>query len=159
MLQLNGHARLRRARAMQNAPVMRTILVAVLMLCACGVLPTPCHDVDEGGAFCVPDSGVAPAGQTLKLQVIDQCIGGCGKATLDCTVTVDGGTISLDITGSVCDPAPGTECALLCALKPMECDVPALAPGDYTVTAPGQSAKTLHVEADAGVASCSPTFQ
>jgi hypothetical protein len=144
---------------MQNAPVMKTILVAVLMLCACGSLPGQCHEVDVGGRFCVPDGGAAPAGQTLKLQMIDTCTGGCGKATLDCTASVDGGTISLDITGSVCDPAPGTACPNLCQLTPMECSVPALAAGDYTVIAPGQASQTLHVAAGAGAESCTATFQ
>jgi hypothetical protein len=143
---------------MQIRPRMKTLMLMGVLLLGCGTAPEKCHDVDVGGRFCVPDAGVAPAGRTLSFQVIDQCTGGCGHATIGCTVTRDAGTIALDITGQVCDPPPGTECALLCALTPMTCTLPALEPGDYTVTSPSQSPQTLHVEADAGVDSCTATF-
>jgi len=133
------------------------MLLGVVMF-ACGAPQGQCHDVDVGGRFCVPDAGVAPAGRALTFQVIDPCTLGCGKGTISCAVTRDGGTLSLELTGNVCEPPPGTACNLDCALTPTNCTLPPLEPGDYVVTSPSQPAQTLHVEADAGVDSCTATF-
>jgi hypothetical protein len=135
---------------------MRTLLLlsmTLLSLAACGSV-NRCSDQTFGGNFCIPDAGVAPAGQALTLDIIDACHAGCGTANFSCVVSRDGGTIALSLEGQVCDPAPGVQCALLCALTHHTCQVPALPEGDYVVTSPSQPSQTLQVR-DAGVGSCS----
>jgi hypothetical protein len=142
--------------------LVRSLLVVgavVSGLASCGA-PERCSPVNTGGAFCVPDSGFAPANTALTLQIIDQCSGGCGRTSLACSVSRDAGTVTLAITGEVCQPPPNVACTAACALTRLPCEVPALAEGDYTVVAPNQAPQSLKVGADAGtVAACSaPIF-
>lgn len=138
---------------------MRTLIIVSLMaLAGCGAAGGKCEERTLGGPFCVPDAGVAPAGQKLSLEIVDQCTGSCGSAELSCRATRDGGTIALEIHGQVCEPPPGVACTLACALTRLKCEVPALEAGDYTVISPSQTSQALQVR-DAGVASCvAPLF-
>ena len=135
----------------------RLILSAVLVVTAgCGGLIPKCDTKQFGGAFCIPDSGVAAAGQSLTFEVIDQCNGGCGKSTLACEVKRDAGTITLAVSGQVCEAAEGIACKAACALTPHSCVIPALEEGDYTVISPGHAAQALQVR-DGGSGTCKAT--
>ena len=140
---------------------MRALLLMMLPLMAfgcggCGGLePMTCTSLDgRGGRACVPDAGVAPAGQPLTLEIVAPGSSGCTTVTSECVVTVDGGNIHLELTGQSCDPVTPRACTLELRVDQRPCAVPALAEGDYTVTSPGQSTLTLQVR-DASVASCS----
>ena len=133
---------------------MRTTVLGILVCVAAGCgTGEKCAPRSSGGQFCVPDAGQAPAGASLKLEIIDPCIAGCSRATLSCAVSRDAGTIALSIAGEVCEPPPGTSCTLACALTRLPCDVGVLPAGDYTVVSPDQSSRALHV-GDAGTATC-----
>lgn len=116
-----------------------------------------CDEKSYGGPFCVPDSGVAPAGQKVTLEIVDSCGGSCGNTgtQLSCAVARDGGHIELSIAGSVCEPPPGTACPAICATLRFDCELPPLPEGDYTVVAQGQPAQLLKVRDGGTAAPCS----
>lgn len=134
-------------------------MVAVVMAAGCGGCggAMQCTSLDgRGGNICVPDGGVAPAGQALVLQIISPGNQGCTTVTSACVVTVDGGNIHLELTGKSCDPVGLRACTDELRRDPKPCEVPPLSEGDYAVTSPGQAPLLLQVR-DAGVASCTAT--
>ena len=140
---------------------MRTLLLlsAAVVLGACGEVPLPggtkCQPTSSpGGSFCVPDGG-GPAGQALKLEIVDQCQGGCGaELKLKCDVVRDGGTISLSLSGDVCRPTNPMVCPAVCTFTRFACDVPALPAGTYTVVSPSQPSQTLTVGDGGSATTC-----
>ena len=132
----------------------RIILAAVslVVVMGCGAGGGVCSAVTSGGAFCIPDAGLAPAGQKLTFEIIDQCLGGCGTSSLACEVKRDGGTITLSVAGQVCTPAGNVACKAACALTPRKCEIPALEEGDYTIVSSNQGSQVLKVR-DAGIGS------
>jgi hypothetical protein len=126
-------------------------MIPLCAVVACGPGTGRCEKATRGGSFCVPDAGVAPAGQALTLEIAD--CGGCGTSSLSCTVARDGGSIVLTLEGQQCEPPPGTACLAVCRIDRYSCAVPALPEGDYTVSAPNSGSQTLQVR-DAGAASC-----
>ncbi|MBK7863493.1 MAG: hypothetical protein IPJ65_33805 [Archangiaceae bacterium] len=127
------------------------VVVASLSLVGCGGLKQ-CTERSIGGAFCIPDAGVAPAGQALTFQIVDGCTSACSSGVRGCVVSRDGGHIDLTIEGMVCQ-VPGAQCTLACGIENHTCELGPLPEGDYTITSPSQAAQTLHV-GDAGVSSC-----
>lgn len=149
--------RFARARGVQSTGAMKRCVLLFLWVSGCGGLPAPgtkCTPTGQtSGAFCVPDGG-APAGQALKLEIIDQCQGGCGaELKLTCTATRDGGIITLALGGDVCRPLTPQTCPAVCKLTAFPCDVPALPEGDYTVVSGSEPSKLLQVR-DAGTTGC-----
>ena len=137
---------------------MKRIALAVLAVIAvgCGPAGNVCAQKTFGGPFCIPDGGVAAAGQKLSFEAVDQCVAGCGTATLTCVVTRDAGTLTIAIAGQVCEAAPNVACAAACALTKKKCELPALEEGDYTIVSANQASQTLKVR-DGGVGSCAAT--
>lgn len=151
------------ARRVQCLRDMRTsMMVAVGMavsMAACGAVTEKCSEKKVGAPFCVPDAGVVPAGQAFKLDLLNQCLGSCGGATLACEVSRDAGTVTLTLAGTVCEPPAGYACAAACAITHHECSVPALPEGDYTVVSADQPSRALQVRGDAGTAAnCTVPF-
>lgn len=99
------------------------------------------------------DGGAMAAGQSLTIQLREQCGSACGMNTMfTCTASVDGGVVTFAPTISECsDPMAG--CIAVCRISAVDCTVPALAAGTYTLSAPGLS-KQLVVSADAGATRC-----
>jgi hypothetical protein len=131
--------------------------IAVCFAAACGTPGSICSEKSFGGPFCIPDSGIAAAGQKLKFEAVDQCNGGCGTGTLSCVVTRDGGTLTLAIAGQVCQPPPNVVCSAACALVKRPCELPALDEGDYTLVSENQTSQTLKVR-DGGASGCTAVF-
>jgi len=129
------------------------MIFAAFAAIACGRVCAPKTDLPIA-QFCVPDGG-APAGTALTLMAMETC-GGCDTSVSRCDVAVTGTTIALSLSGETCTLPPGTACTLACRISTFNCAVPALAPGQYTVTGVGASespTKTLRVS-DGGTASC-----
>lgn len=127
--------------------IRNVLFVVVAALTGCGMLPVPaqCTPRHEGGAFCVPDGG--GVGTNLKLQLRDPCGSVCDKGVVGCFVTVDGGTLVLELVGERCF-VPGEACPAVCAVRDYGCGPPPLADGTYTVVSPGQPAQQLIIRAD-----------
>jgi len=98
---------------------------------------------EQGGPFCVPDAGRA-ANLDVKLQLREECRGSCDTGVVACRVSVDGGTLSLSLSGETCSD-PQAACDLLCRIVTHDCALPALPDGVYTVTSSGQPAQTMVV--------------
>jgi hypothetical protein len=124
--------------------------LAMVMLCACGSRDLPCTPKRIGGTFCTPDAGRA-ANIDVTLELRDDCASACDKGTLSCAVTVDGGSIVLELAGQSCPPQQA--CPEVCGLKTYSCALPALADGTYTVSSPSNRSVTLQVGVG-GVPSC-----
>jgi len=135
---------------------MNRIALAVLVvtLAGCGMVPGgKCEEKRAGGPFCIPDAGVAAAGQKLSFEAVDQCTSACGTSKLSCVVERDGGTLTLHLVGEVCPSTGGGACPAICKLVRTPCAIAPLEEGDYTVVSPGQSAQTLQVR-DGGATGC-----
>jgi len=117
----------------------------VLLLAACSAHPADmCTPRNEGGPFCVPDSGLA-ANIDAKLELKDNCSSMCDHGSVSCVVRFDGGTsIGLALVGMTCI-TPGVSCTDVCVEKTYTCALPALPDGTYTVTSTGQTSQTLMV--------------
>jgi hypothetical protein len=117
----------------------------VILLCvACGTPPggnLMCMARESGGEFCVPDSGRA-ANIDVKLQLKDGCTSTCDRGAVVCTVRVDGGTVTLSLTGTACYD-PMTSCPAVCGTQTYDCPLPAMPDGTYTVSSSGQSSQQL----------------
>ena len=135
---------------------MKRFALAVLAvsLVGCGAPTDRCAAQTFGSPVCIPDGGIAAAGQKLKFEAVDRCNGGCLGATLDCVVRRDAGTLTVALEGQVCTPPQDMLCAAACAITRKSCELPALEEGDYTIVSPDQPAQTLKVR-DGGSGSCS----
>ncbi len=137
---------------------MRAVLFTALVSAACSGPAERCEPLmNTGGPTCVPDGGVAPAGQPLSLQLRAFAGGGCQRVESECQVTVDGGEIRLAAVGISCEPVVVQACTDDIRFETKTCTVPALPVGDYTVTSAGETSRALQVR-DAGATSCSVSF-
>lgn len=133
--------------------------VALALMMACGTTSqTECTSAPVEGNSCVPVA--AAAGQPLVLRIRPTGCGNVcsGTVAYSCEVLLRGQTLTLAVEARTCIteerpvvPRPyvqTTDCATICMLpQPVDCQVPALAVGDYTVAVPGAADKTLHVMA------------
>jgi hypothetical protein len=135
---------------------LRALLVAWSALAAsgCGLLPqctTRALSIDE---VCGLDGGTLAANTTLTVQVRESCGSACGMGTsFSCAGTLDGGVITFAPTISECSD-PMTACPAVCRQSAVDCSVPALAPGTYTLSGPGVAAKQLVVDATSSATRC-----
>lgn len=138
---------------------MKPFALAVLAVIAVGCGPggPVCEEKKLGSPFCIPDGGVAAAGQKLSFEAIDQCSGGCGTSILSCVVTRDAGTLTVGLLANVCTSPGGTVCAAACALTRKTCELPALEAGDYTIVSANQPSQALKVR-DGGAGGCVAVF-
>jgi hypothetical protein len=140
---------------------MRALFVFMVLAVSavgCGGCGGQCMSLaGVGGRTCVPDAGVAPAGQALTLQIVSPGNTGCTTVESECVVTVDGGNVHLELKGTSCEPVGPQVCDDVLRQDRKPCAVPALAEGDYSVTSPAQTPLLLRVR-DGGVASCTATF-
>ena len=132
---------------------MRSLCAALLLLAA-----TACNNgitcdtvTDDLGDLCLP-STLAP-GISSVVQVRELCGGGCTGAP-SCSAFFRGGQVTLDVSHDVCSDSTAAGClALGCQQRIVNCVLPALSSGDYTLAVPGGPARRLRV-ASGGSASC-----
>lgn len=122
---------------------MKRITVVLLgLLSGCGEPPCTAPLTLSGEAACLKaDAGQPRAGEPFLLGVIAG-FGGRGTVGPSCDVQVDGGSISATIPGLAC---LGNQSLPIASVSTVDCTVPALAQGTYTL---GGTTFTLH---DAGV--------
>lgn len=145
---------------MTRARLLGSVLVFV-GLAACGTLPgvPQCGTKDLGfDGVCVGDGGLA-ANTPLTIQVREGCGSLCGmNPSFACTASVDAGTIFLAATVTECTD-PMAICPAACRVAKVDCQLPALSPGTYTVVGDRQNVtRQLVVSADAGASSCEVSF-
>lgn len=120
--------------------------VILVVVTACPQPPElMCIPKGQGGAFCVPDGGRA-ANLDVTLQIEDSCTSACDKGSASCAVVVDGGTITLAVSGQACFD-PMTSCPAVCGIQKYSCALPPLADGTYTVASSGEVSQSLVVGA------------
>ena len=104
--------------------------------------------------FCAPAS--IAAGQTLRLQIREQC-GGCTQRATHCEVVLQGQELKLRLLGDTCTLPPGTACPAICAINTFDCSVPPLAAGTYRVTTEAGSTMAVMMTASTTVSATSCT--
>lgn len=124
--------------------LLRALLIVTLVSFGVACLPCDsittnlvgvCHRADAGEI--VPDASFVLEGESF--------------AAGPCDVSIDGGAISLEVTGGnlSCRSAGG---AVRAPSQQVKCTIPPLAPGTYTVNS--QPGVTFTIPGDAGVRSC-----
>jgi len=96
---------------------------------------------------CIPR--MAMADRPLVLEIEERC-GACGTTAERCTVTLEGRTITLSLDGKACEPAAGTACREICGRNRVQCKIPALPEGRYTVLYGDTSGRVEHFDATSG---------
>ena len=102
--------------------------------------------------ICLP-AAVAP-GIPSVVDVREMCGIGCTGAP-SCTALVRNGQVFLDVNQDVCVSATSSQSCLDlgCQRRVMQCTLPALPEGDYTLVPPGSPSRTIHVQSG-GASSC-----
>jgi hypothetical protein len=123
---------------------MRTVLLVSLVVAGCapcpersGVPTQICHQADAGALV---------ADQPFTLSVASSGLDG-----VSCAVSVDGGTLSLLLTGTSCPNSGSTNPVVFTVQVP--CAVPALPAGSYTLNDPARTTFSPGTP-DAGLAPC-----
>jgi hypothetical protein len=133
--------------------MLRAALVTVLVASGCG-LGTQCTTTALAVSEVCADGGALAANTSLTVQVRERCGSGCGKNTMfSCTGVVDGGVITLAPTISECVD-PNTACPAICRISAVDCSIPALAAGTYTLSGSGFASQQLVVSASATASTC-----
>lgn len=134
-------------------------LIAALSGCGgAGSTPISCQPSTTAQAvtdFCAPAS--IAAGQTLRLQVREQC-GGCTQRATHCEVTLQGQELKLRLLGEFCTLPPDTACPAICAINTFDCSVPPLVAGTYRVTTEAGSSMAVMMTASTTVSATSCTI-
>jgi hypothetical protein len=113
----------------------RALVLLALVSMGCGVAKVPANSV------CEPDGSAKP-GVPLTLSV-GFGFSGCASPDAVCTVSVDGGTITLVGSATVCS----TGCNPGGSLPTAPCTIPPLEPGRYAIE---PFSRVLIVDADGG---------
>lgn len=126
-------------------------------LFALGLLAQGCDNSGCGDHIApVADLCVPPAlasGQQTAIEVRELCGVGCSHMP-SCSAYLRNGALVLDVHQEICSDATFGNCLNQpCIQRVVRCALPELAPGDYTVTAPGAADQLLRVRTG-GVASC-----
>ncbi|MFT3711579.1 MAG: hypothetical protein QM817_28415 [Archangium sp.] len=133
---------------------MRALALAVVFAASgCGLAPqcsTRALDVSEVCA----DGGVLAANTALTVQVRESCGSACGKNTMfACNGVLSGSVITLAPTISECVD-PMTACPAVCRISAVDCAIPALAAGTYTLSGTGFTSQQLVISASATASAC-----
>ncbi len=118
-------------------------MATVLSLSGC--MSERCEKKSLGLQFCIPDGGWVPANQPLTFEGVQQCGSGCGTTLTGCEVAIDGGSIVLVAGANVC--APPSACTLACAITRLNCSIPPLPAGTYTVSSADGTAPPQQLQA------------
>lgn len=142
-------------------------LAALVTACDVGTT-TECTVTDNGGRACVPST--APQNTPITLRVRPNgCANACsGTVGFRCDVTVEGQRVKLAVQQEICleqqnQPMPfgnQVQCAEACRIAdPVDCAVPALAAGDYSVeTVDDTTSLTLLVRATGDTQCAAPAM-
>jgi len=130
---------------------MRLPCAALLLVAACNPVVT-CGDATvDVGDLCLPDP-VSP-NVNVAIEVRELCGPGCSGVP-SCTAVFRNGLVALDITQEVCtDSQTGSCIDLGCQQRVMQCSLPGLTAGTYTLQVPGGPNRLLRV-ASGGQSSC-----
>lgn len=96
---------------------------------------------------CIPR--IAMADRPLVLEIEERC-GACGTTAEQCSVTLEGRTITLSLDGKACEPPAGMACRETCGRNRVQCKIPALPEGRYTVLYGDTSGRVDHFDATSG---------
>ncbi len=131
---------------------MRLLVAALLLTCACDTTGDVCNTkTTDIGDVCLP-STIAP-GLPSVIQVRELCGVGCSSMP-SCTALLGNATVTLDVTGDVCQSNFSASCLDQgCLQRVMSCTLPALAAGRYVLVLPGGPPRSL-VVASGGPSSC-----
>lgn len=96
---------------------------------------------------CIPRTAMAD--RPLVLEIEERC-GACGTTAERCTVTLEGRTITLSLDGKACEPPAGMGCREICGRNRVQCKIPSLPEGRYTVLYGDTSGRVDHFDAKSG---------
>jgi hypothetical protein len=126
------------------------VLGSVAMLHA-GCSTVDCTDLTPiAGAVCLPN--MLEPDQSAVIEVREAC----GQCTTQptCETTLRNGAVYLDLHSQLCSDVSITCPSSPCLQRVVQCTIPALGAGNYTLIAPGDQQFLLHVQTG-GVSSCS----
>lgn len=135
-------------------------LPLIAALAACGgdssqPICLPSSTAQAVSDLCAPTS--IASGQTLRLQVREQC-GGCTQRATRCEAAVQGQELKLRLVGESCTLPPGSACPAICAINTFDCSVPPLAAGTYRVSTENGTSAVVMMTASPTVSATSCTF-
>ena len=138
-------------------PVLAALAAA---LAACGGDNSQPSCMQSGTAqavsdLCAPTS--IASGQTLRLQVREQC-GGCTQRATRCEAVVQGQELKLRLLGESCTLPTGSACPAICAINTFDCSVPPLAAGTYRVSTENGTSTVVMMTASPTVSATSCTI-
>ncbi len=105
--------------------------------------------------LCAPTS--IASGQTLRLQVREQC-GGCTQRATRCEAVVQGQELKLRLLGESCTLPTGSACPAICAVNTFDCSVAPLAAGTYRVSTDSGTSTVVMMTASPTVSATSCTL-
>lgn len=127
---------------------LRLLVVPALVLIGIACSPLPCEPITSTlTQVCHrADAGALAPDASFVLEGDSSAFGAC-------VVSVDGGAISLSVTGGANSCGGGTGGARAPA-APVKCTLPPLAAGTYTVNSQPALTFTLPLDVDGGVPTC-----
>lgn len=131
---------------------MRLGLAALLLVAACSNVVTCVTQTADIGEICLPAPAFAP-GISSVIELRELCGRGCSQPPA-CTALFRGGELVLDVTQDVCTDTQSSSCIDEgCQQRLMQCALPPLNAGVYTLRAPGAPPQLIHVQSG-GQSSC-----
>jgi hypothetical protein len=128
----------------------RALLLGSFALLHAGCSTVSCTDLTPiAGAVCIPQT-LAPD-QSAVIEVREAC----GQCTTQptCDTTLRNGAVYLDLHSQLCSDVAITCPSSPCLQRVVQCTIPALGAGSYTLIAPGNQQYLLRVQSG-GVSSC-----
>jgi hypothetical protein len=126
-------------------------LFLALGAAACGNTISCQDQTDDLGALCLP--GTVAAGIPATVEVRELCGLAC-TGVPGCTALLRNGQVVLDVRQEVCSDSATASCLNQgCQHRTIDCVLPALPAGDWTLIVPGGPARLIHV-AGGGDSSC-----
>lgn len=128
------------------------ILFAALALAGFSCAPLPCESISSNPQSVCRRADAGAIAANTPFVVEGQTFVRNGT----CSVSVDGGQITLAVDGMACSAANGRSDFEAAPAAPsfVKCNVPALAAGTYTVSTSTPSTFTVPEGADGGLAAC-----
>lgn len=131
-------------------------LIAALAACGGGQpICLPSSTAQAAGELCAPTS--IASGQTLRLQVREQC-GGCTQRATRCEAVVQGQELKLRLLGDSCTLPVGSACPAICEINTFDCSVAPLAAGTYRVSTENGTSAVVMMTASPTVSATSCTL-
>jgi hypothetical protein len=123
---------------------MRYLLLAALLAVLAACSNQSCSDyVADVGDICLP--AAVPPDIESSIEIRELCGRGCTSQPA-CNATLRNGAVVLDVSQEICSDAFFLSCVTSpCLQRVVRCKLPALTPGDYTLTAPGAPQRLLKV--------------